>query len=85
MRVFFSSVVCEFLPSPGFVPLACIYMESIADEKLIEAVRCFPCLWQVNSRLYRDVVAKGNALKEIANQVSACALTGGKFRAIFSL
>lgn len=40
------------------------------DEKLIEAVRSFPCLWQVNSRPYRDITAKGNALKEIANQVS---------------
>ena len=40
------------------------------DEKLIKAVRCFPCLWQVNSKLYRDVIAKGNNLKEIANQVS---------------
>ena len=45
---------------------------SMDDEKLIEAVRCFPSLWQVNSRLYRDVIAKENALKEIANQVSEC-------------
>ena len=39
------------------------------DEKLIEAVRLYPCLWQVSSRSYRDVIAKTNALKMIAEQV----------------
>ena len=41
-------------------------MESVLkDEKLIEAVRLFPCLWQVNSKSYKDAVAKGNTWKEI--------------------
>ena len=39
------------------------------DEKLIEAVRLYPCLWQVSSRSYNDVIAKTNALKMIAEQV----------------
>ena len=25
------------------------------DEKLIEAVRCFPCLWQTMSKAYKDL------------------------------
>ena len=34
-------------------------MESVLkNEKLIEAVRLFPCLWQVNTKSYKDVVAK---------------------------
>ena len=39
------------------------------DEKLIEAVRAFPCLWQVSSKSYKDVKAKENAWKLVANQV----------------
>ena len=36
-------------------------MESVLkNEKLIEAVRLFPCLWQVNNKSYKDVVAKAN-------------------------
>ena len=42
-----------------------------ADEKLIEAVREYPCLWLVNSKTYKDAVAKGNAWKEVASQVKA--------------
>ena len=60
-------------------------METISDQRVIESVKCFPCFWQVNSikALHRNVLAKGNFLKEIGNQVSACALTAGKFYAIF--
>ena len=39
------------------------------DEKLIEAVREFTCIWQVNSKAYKDKVARENAWKIIANQV----------------
>lgn len=39
------------------------------EEKLIEAVRCFPCLWQVAAKAYRDQRAKENAWKEVANKV----------------
>ena len=41
------------------------------DEKLVEAVRSFPSLWQVSSVLQRSIRAKENALKEVASMVSA--------------
>ena len=31
------------------------------DEKLIEAVRCFPCLWQTMSKAYKDLRARESA------------------------
>ena len=34
-----------------------------ADEKLIEAVRGYSSLWLVNSKAYKDTIAKGNAWK----------------------
>ena len=38
-----------------------VEMESVLkNEKLIEAVRLFPCLWQVNTKSYKDAVAKAN-------------------------
>ena len=40
-----------------------------ADEKLIEAVREFPCLWLVSSKFYKEAVAKDNAWREIGTQV----------------
>ena len=40
-----------------------------ADEKLIEAVCEFACLWQVNSKVYKDIIAKENAWKSIGEQV----------------
>ena len=30
----------------------------MGEEKLVEAVRCYPCLWQVSSKSYRDLIAK---------------------------
>ena len=39
------------------------------DEKLIEAVREYPCLWQVTSKSYKDVKAKENSWKAVAAQV----------------
>ena len=39
------------------------------EEKLIEAVRGFPCLWQVTSRAFKDIKAKENAWKAIASEV----------------
>ena len=39
------------------------------EEKLIEAVRSFPCLWKPKARSYKDVRAKENAWKEVASQV----------------
>ena len=46
-----------------------IYIISMDEEQLIEAVRCYPCLWQVSSKSYRDLIAKENAWKEVALQV----------------
>ena len=40
------------------------------EEKLIEAVRCFPSLWKVSSKSYKDAKAKENAWKEVAIRVS---------------
>ena len=39
------------------------------EEKLIEAVRVLPCLWEVNSKSYRDQRARENAWKEVADTV----------------
>ena len=39
------------------------------EEKLVEAVRSFPCLWQTTSKCYRDIRARENAWKEVAQQV----------------
>ena len=39
------------------------------DEKLIEAVIEFPCLWRVSSHAYKDARAKENAWKEVAKVV----------------
>ena len=36
------------------------------DERLVEAVRGFPCLRRVCSRAYRDIRAKENAWKEVS-------------------
>ena len=35
------------------------------DEKLIEAVCCFPCLWQVSSKSYKNARARENTWKEV--------------------
>ena len=39
------------------------------EEKLVDAVRSFPCLWQVSCRSYKDIRAKENAWKQVAGQV----------------
>ena len=40
------------------------------EEKLIESVRTFPCLWEVSNRSYKDLKARENAWKEVASVVS---------------
>ena len=42
----------------------------MADKKLIEAVHCFPYLWQVSSKSYKDVRRRENAWKEVASQIT---------------
>ena len=43
---------------------------SMADEKFVEAVCCFPCLRQVSSKSYKDARARENAWKEVASQIT---------------
>ena len=38
-------------------------------EKLIEAVRACPCLWQVSSCAYKDQRAMENAWEEVESKV----------------
>ena len=52
------------------------------DEKLVEAVRSFPCLWQVRTKAYKDLTAKENSWKQVAEQVSV-AYTGNKIVILF--
>ena len=40
------------------------------EERLIEEVRKFPCLWDVSTKAYRDIKAKANAWKVVANEVN---------------
>uniref|UniRef100_A0A1X7VX65 MADF domain-containing protein n=1 Tax=Amphimedon queenslandica TaxID=400682 RepID=A0A1X7VX65_AMPQE len=38
------------------------------DEKLVELVRSFPCLWNVQIKWYRDIIVKENIWNEISSQ-----------------
>ena len=38
------------------------------EEKIIDAVHEFPCIWEVSSKAYKDAIAKGNAWKEVSNK-----------------
>ena len=40
------------------------------EERLIEEVRKFSCLWDVSTKAYRDSKAKENAWKVVANEVN---------------
>ena len=39
------------------------------DEKIIEAVCSFPCLWQVTNKSYKHAKVRENAWKVVGNQV----------------
>ena len=39
------------------------------DERIIEAVREFPCIWQLSNRSYKDLRAKENAWKAVVAKV----------------
>ena len=47
--------------------MACVCL--MEEEKVSEAVRTFPCVWQVNSPVYRDIKAKENAWNKVAIEV----------------
>ena len=40
------------------------------SEKVCEAVKKFPCVWDASSRSFKDNTAKTNAWKTIADEVS---------------
>ena len=40
------------------------------DEKIIEGVREFSCIWDTSSKSYKDQRARENAWKHIADTVS---------------
>ena len=40
------------------------------DERVIEAVREFPCIWDMACKGYKDTIAKGNAWKEVSKKVT---------------
>ena len=40
-----------------------------ADEKLIEMVKRYPCLWQIHSKCFRDLSAKETAWKIVSDEV----------------
>ena len=42
----------------------------MTEEKLIEDVREFPCIWNTCSRSYKDQRARENAWKHVAQVVS---------------
>jgi hypothetical protein len=44
----------------------------LEDDKLTEAVRGYGCLWEMSSRTYKDLRAKENAWKEVAEMVRKC-------------
>ena len=40
-----------------------------ADEKLIEGVKRYPCLWEIHNKSFRDLGAKESAWKIVAQEV----------------
>ena len=44
----------------------------MCEEKLFDAVRSFPCLWNTKEKCYKDQRARGNAWKEVESLVSIC-------------
>ena len=45
-------------------------MAETFPEKLVEAVRRFPCLWDNSSPTFKDKIAKENAWKAVAAEVN---------------
>ena len=48
------------------IKLTCVFTDDMSEESLIEAVRGYPCLWKVKSKVYRDVRAKENAWRVVS-------------------
>ena len=72
---FYSSVMTRDTTEQSTNEIAAcdMHVSSIAigmeEEKLIEAVRALPCVWQVNSKSYRDQTARENTWKQVAEAV----------------
>ena len=49
----------------------CLFLVAMDDEKFVEALRSFLCLWLVSSKSYKDLRTKENAWKEVTSKVSA--------------
>ena len=56
-----SILMLQKLCSPNQISIT----RCLGDEKLIEAVCCFPCLWQVSSKSYKHARARENTWKEV--------------------
>ena len=41
----------------------------MSEERLIESVRAFQCIWDVSSKVYKDLRARENAWIEVAQKV----------------
>ena len=46
-----------------------------ADEKLIEGVKRYPCLWEIHNKSFRDLGAKESAWKIVAQEVGRVRLS----------
>ena len=42
-----------------------VYLLGMGEERLVEEVKKFPCLWNVSVKAYRDIKAKENAWNEV--------------------
>ena len=52
-----------------FSPCVCLKTEAGEEERLIAAVHCFPCLWQVSCINYKNAQAREHAWEQVAKQV----------------
>lgn len=59
--------------------VCCVYSKSkmessswtqMSEERLIESVRAFQCIWDVSSKVYKDLRARENAWMEVAQKVT---------------
>ena len=46
-------------------------LQKIASESIIEAVKKYECLWKTSANSFSDKIAKGNAWKEVKDEVDA--------------
>ena len=44
---------------------------AIANERLIDVVRKYPCLWEVSSQSHKDKIAKSNSWDAVRSELSS--------------